>query len=132
VLAVGPAAATTEVEDVDGGPSCGCWWQVRQRPPPKLKTSMAGPLGVLEAGPAAATTEVEDVDLDQGRIDLCQVKQEKYMNKKKLNINLVHHLWLDLDQGRIDQVIFLSIGYLWKQLDHKKKVFKNEYMEDMK
>jgi hypothetical protein len=34
--------------------------------------------------------------------NLCQVKQEKYMNKKKLNINLVHYLWLDLDQGRID------------------------------
>jgi hypothetical protein len=29
--------------------------------------------------------------------NLCQVKQEKHMNKKKLNINLVHHLWLDLD-----------------------------------
>ena len=56
----------------------------------------------------------------------------KHMNKKKLNINLVHHLWLDLDQGRIDQVLLLSIGYLWKQLDHKKKIFKNESMEDMK
>jgi hypothetical protein len=56
--------------------------------------------------------------------NLCQVKQEKYMNKKKLNINLVHHLWLDLDQGRIDQVIHLSIGYLCKQLDHKNKIFK--------
>jgi hypothetical protein len=54
------------------------------------------------------------------------------MNKKKLNINLVHHSWLDLDQKRIDQVLLLSIGYLWKQLDHKKKVFKNESMEDMK
>jgi hypothetical protein len=64
--------------------------------------------------------------------NLCQVKQEKYINQKKLNINLVHHLWLDLDQGRIDQVLLLSIGYLWKQLDHKKTVFKNESMEDMK
>jgi hypothetical protein len=54
------------------------------------------------------------------------------MNKKKLNINLVHHLWLDLDQGRIDQVLFLSIGYLWKQLDQKKNIFKNEPIEDMK
>ncbi len=54
------------------------------------------------------------------------------MNKKKLNINLVQHLWLDLNQERIDQVLLLSIGYLWKQLDHKKKVFKNESMEDMK
>jgi hypothetical protein len=58
--------------------------------------------------------------------NLCQVKQEKYMNKKKLNINLVHHLWLDLDQGRIDQVLLLSIGYLCKQFDHIKNVFKNE------
>jgi hypothetical protein len=56
--------------------------------------------------------------------NLCQVKQKKYMNKKKLNINLVHHLCLDFDQGRIDQVVYLSIGYLWKQLDHKKNVFK--------
>jgi hypothetical protein len=39
VLAAGPAAATTEVGDVDGGPS-----------------------GVLAVGPATATTEVEDVD----------------------------------------------------------------------
>jgi hypothetical protein len=53
------------------------------------------------------------------------------MNKKKLNIN-IHHLWLDLDQGRIDQVLLLSIEYLWKQLDHKKKVFKNESMKNMK
>jgi hypothetical protein len=44
--------------------------------------------------------------------NLCQVKQEKHMNKKKLNINLVHHLWLDLDQRRIVQVLHLSIGYL--------------------
>jgi hypothetical protein len=29
-----------------------------------------------------------------------------------LNINLVHHLWLHLDQGKIDQVLHLSIGYL--------------------
>jgi Zn-dependent M32 family carboxypeptidase len=56
--------------------------------------------------------------------NLRQVKQEKYMKKKKLNINLVHYLWLDLDQGRIDQVVHPSIGYLWKQLDHKNKVFK--------
>jgi hypothetical protein len=64
--------------------------------------------------------------------NLCQVKQEQYMNKKKLNINLVHHLWFDLDQERIDQVLLLSIEYLWKQFDHKNKVFKNEFMEEMK
>jgi hypothetical protein len=29
VLAAGPIAATTEVEDVDGGPSGGCWQQIR-------------------------------------------------------------------------------------------------------
>jgi Zn-dependent M32 family carboxypeptidase len=44
--------------------------------------------------------------------NLCQVKQENHMNKKKLNINLVHHLGLDLDRGRIDEVVHLSIGYL--------------------
>jgi hypothetical protein len=53
---------------------------------------------------------------------LCQAKQEKYMNnkKKKKNINLVQYLWLAHNQQRIDQVLLLSIGYLWKQLDHKK------------
>jgi hypothetical protein len=64
--------------------------------------------------------------------NLCQVKQETHMNNKKLNINLVQHLRLDLNKERIDQVLVLSIGYLWKQLDHKKKIFKNESMEDMK
>jgi hypothetical protein len=53
-----------------------------------------------------------------------QVKQEMYMNKKKLNINLVQHLWLDLCKERIDQVLSLSNGYPWKQHDHEKKVFK--------
>jgi hypothetical protein len=46
------------------------------------------------------------------------------MNKKKLNINLVQHLWFDLNQERIDQVLYLYIGYPSKQLDHMKKVFK--------
>jgi hypothetical protein len=39
-----PTAATTEVEDVDGGPPWGVGGKVRQRPPSKLKMSMAGPL----------------------------------------------------------------------------------------
>jgi hypothetical protein len=64
--------------------------------------------------------------------NLCQVKQGILMNKNKLNINLVKHLCLDLNQERIDQVLPLSIGYPWKQLDHKKKFFKKESMEDMK
>jgi hypothetical protein len=63
---------------------------------------------------------------------LYQVKQEKYMNNKKNNINLVQHLWLTHKQERIDQVLLLSIRYIWKQLNHKKKVFKNDYMKDMK
>jgi hypothetical protein len=63
---------------------------------------------------------------------VCQAKQEKHMNNKKKNINLVQHLCLAHNQERIDQVLLISIGYLWKQLDHKKKVFKNESMEDMK
>jgi hypothetical protein len=54
----------------------------------------------------------------------------KYMNNKKKNINLIQHLWLAHNQERIDQVLLLSIGYLWKQLDHKKKVFKNESIKD--
>jgi hypothetical protein len=64
--------------------------------------------------------------------NLCQIKQEKHMSMKKMNINLVQHMCLAHNQGRIDQVLLLSSEYLWKQLDHKKKVFKNEYMEDMK
>jgi hypothetical protein len=63
---------------------------------------------------------------------LYQAKQKKHMNNKKNNINLVQHLCLTHNQERIDQVLLLSIGYLWKQLDHKKKVFKNEYIQDMK
>jgi hypothetical protein len=46
--------------------------------------------------------------------NLCQAKQEKYMDKKKLNINLVQQLWLDLNQEKIDHVLLVSIGYLWK------------------
>jgi hypothetical protein len=53
-----------------------------------------------------------------------QVKKGTHMNKKKLNINLVQHLWLDLNQERIDQVLSLCIEYPWKQLDHMKKFFK--------
>jgi hypothetical protein len=45
VLVACPAAVTTDVEDVNGGPPGGCWRQVRQRPPLMLKTSMAIPLG---------------------------------------------------------------------------------------
>jgi predicted DNA-binding protein (MmcQ/YjbR family) len=41
-----------------------------------------------------------------------QIKQGTHMNKKKLNINLVQHLWFDLNQERIDQVLSLCIGYL--------------------
>jgi hypothetical protein len=84
VLAVCPAVATTEVEDVDAGPvgvlaACltvatievedvtaappgECWRHVRQGPPPKLKTSMTGPWGVLAVGSAEPTTEAGDVD----------------------------------------------------------------------
>jgi hypothetical protein len=62
---------------------------------------------------------------------LCQAMQEKHMNNKKKNINLVQHLWLAHNQEKIDQVQLLSVENIWKQLDHKKKVFKNESMEDM-
>jgi hypothetical protein len=64
--------------------------------------------------------------------NLCQVKQETHMNKKMMNINLVQHLWLAHNQDRIDRVLLLSIGHLWKQLDHKKKIFKNGSTEEMK
>jgi hypothetical protein len=41
----GAGAGGSEVGDIDDGSPGGCWRQVRQRPPPKLKTSMEGPLG---------------------------------------------------------------------------------------
>jgi hypothetical protein len=33
------------------------------------------------------------------------------------------HLWLGHNQKRIDQVLLPIIGYVWKQIDHKKNVF---------
>jgi hypothetical protein len=60
---------------------------------------------------------------------LYQAKQEKHMNKKIMTITLVQHLWFANNQVRIDQVQLLSIEYLWKQLDHKKNVFK-EYVNE--
>jgi predicted DNA-binding protein (MmcQ/YjbR family) len=33
--------------------------------------------------------------------NLCQVKKETHMNKKRLDIYLVQLLWLDLDQERL-------------------------------
>jgi hypothetical protein len=62
VLSAGPVAATTDGEDVDGGPPGGCYRDFWQRPPLEFETSMTGPYGVLSAGPATATTGVEDVD----------------------------------------------------------------------
>jgi hypothetical protein len=56
--------------------------------------------------------------------NLCQARQEKQMNKKIMIITLVQHLWLANNQVSIDQVQLLSIEYLWKQFDNKKKVFK--------
>jgi hypothetical protein len=45
VLAACLTVATIKVEDIDDGPPGGCWWHVRQRPPLKLKPSMAGAPG---------------------------------------------------------------------------------------
>jgi hypothetical protein len=44
--------------------------------------------------------------------NLCQAKQKKHMNKKKMDINLVQHLCFAHNQDRIDQVLLLNIGYL--------------------
>jgi hypothetical protein len=44
VLSIFLATATTKVEDVDGGAPRGCCRYFQQRPPPKMKTSMAAPL----------------------------------------------------------------------------------------
>jgi hypothetical protein len=62
LLAAGPAAATTDVEDIDGGAPGYCCRDFRQRSPPMLKTSTTSPLGVLVAGPAVVTTEAGDID----------------------------------------------------------------------
>jgi hypothetical protein len=56
--------------------------------------------------------------------NLCQDKQEKHMNKKIMTITLIQHLWFANNQVRTDQVLSLCIGYLCKQLDHMKNVFK--------
>jgi hypothetical protein len=62
-MAVGPAAATTEVKDIDGGPPWGCWWQGPAAATTEVEDVDGGPpWGCLQQGPAAATTEVEDVD----------------------------------------------------------------------
>jgi hypothetical protein len=53
--------------------------------------------------------------------NLCQGKNEIHMNKKIMNVVLIQHQWLACIQERIDQVLFLSNKYLWKQLDHMKK-----------
>jgi hypothetical protein len=45
VLPAGPTVATTRVGDVDGGSTGRCCRQVRQRPSSELATSMADPLG---------------------------------------------------------------------------------------
>jgi hypothetical protein len=54
------------------------------------------------------------------------------MNKKKLNINLVQHLWLDLHQERIDQVLVLNIDIFGSNLIIRRRFSKNNSMEDMK
>jgi hypothetical protein len=67
VLAAGLTTDTTEDEDIDGGPP---WWvprQVQQQPPLKLKTSMTGPLGVLAAGPIAGTTNAKKTSMADPR-----------------------------------------------------------------
>jgi hypothetical protein len=63
--------------------------------------------------------------------NLYQAKQGTHMNKK-LNINLVQHLWLDLHQERIDQMLLLSIDIYGSNLIIRKWFSKNESMEDMK
>jgi hypothetical protein len=55
---------------------------------------------------------------------LCQVKQETHVNKKRLNINLIQLLWLDLDQEKIDQVLLLSIDIYGSNLIIRKSFSK--------
>jgi hypothetical protein len=62
VLPVGPAAATTEVkEDVDGGLPRGRCRRFRQRSPPRfMKTSMAAPLRGSRSHPVSKHTSVPE------------------------------------------------------------------------
>jgi hypothetical protein len=48
------------------------------------------------------------------------------MNKKKLNINLIQHLWFDLHQERIDQVLLLSIDIYRSNLIIRRRFLKNK------
>jgi hypothetical protein len=48
-----------------------------------------------------------------------------------MNINLVQYLWVTHNKERINQMLLLSNGYLCKQLNHKKKIFKNGSIEDI-
>jgi hypothetical protein len=56
--------------------------------------------------------------------NLCQVKQKNHVNKKRSNINWVQLLWLDLDQERIDQVLFLCIDIYESNLIIRRSFFK--------
>jgi hypothetical protein len=44
---------------------------------------------------------------------------------KKLNIDLVHHLWLDLDQGKV-------LNIYESNLTIRRRFLKNKSMKDMK
>jgi hypothetical protein len=56
--------------------------------------------------------------------NLCQVKQKNHVNKKRSNINWVQLLWLDLDQERIDRVLFLCIDIYESNLIIRRSFFK--------
>jgi hypothetical protein len=63
VLAADPAAVTSKVEDVDGGPTGGCRRQGAAVAAAEVEDVDGGPSGgCWRQGPTAATTEVEDVD----------------------------------------------------------------------
>jgi hypothetical protein len=62
VLLVGPAAATTGVGDVDGGPPWGLLLGFLVAATTKVGDVNGGALGVLSVGPAVATTGVGDID----------------------------------------------------------------------
>jgi hypothetical protein len=57
-----PGAPTTYVEDVGGGAPWEAMQEIRDHPPPMLKTLMVGPLRGDAGDPRAPTTYVEDVD----------------------------------------------------------------------
>jgi hypothetical protein len=61
--------------------------------------------------------------------NLCQAKHEKHLNKKIMDIPWFNTCGLLIIKKRIDQVLLLSNGHLWNQLDHMKKIIIDDLIQ---